>query len=604
MCGIFGYVGKEKVLAPLILEGLKKLEYRGYDSWGIAIKKSRAKSSPSITEKDQKAEFVIEKHVGKIGGGLLRSQVKSLNSAIGIGHTRWATHGGVTVTNTHPHLDCSKTIAVVHNGIVENYEELKKRLLKAGHKFLSDTDTEVIPHLIEENLKQGKGFSTSVRDVFNDLEGLNAIVVANTVSKEIIAAKNGSPLVVGIAKDGFYIASDAVALLGYTKNVIFLADQEMAILGDEIKIVKLPKGEVVKRDPQTIGWKVEEANLGKFPHFMIKEIYEQPKVLWGIAQNSKEVADLVKVVNTAFGTYFVGCGSASYVCLAGQYLFSAVAKRHANFAVGSEFGYLEDFLTPESLVIALSQSGETIDIIESVGKAKKKGAKTVALVNNIGSTLYRMADHKMLLGAGPEKAVASTKAVTAKLAILILLAFGLIDKVEEGRKLLKKSILETEKVLNKESILKIKDLAEKLYNKQHIFIIARGISHPVALETSLKIKESSYIHAEGFAAGELKHGALALIEKGTPCLVFAPNDETYGAVISGAMEIKSRGGVIIGISHKNHEIFDQFFEVGDCGVASIIPNIVTTQLLAYYTATRKGIDPDKPRNLAKSVTVK
>lgn len=600
MCGIFGYVGKSENIATLIIEGLKKLEYRGYDSWGIAVKKPKI----VLGARSKKARFIVEKRVGKIENVTLKSEINRWRSNIGIGHTRWATHGGVTEKNAHPHLDCSKTIAVVHNGIVENYKDLKKRLLKAGHKFLSETDTEVIPHLIEENLKTGKGFSTSVRDTFNELSGLNAIVVANTVSREIIAAKNGSPLVVGIGKDNLFIASDAVALLEHTAKMIFLGDQEMAILGDRVKIIRLPKGEPIKKNPTTIGWKIEEAKRGKFPHFMLKEIFEQPAVLRRVLGDSSQIEDLAQIVDRAFGTYLVGCGSAAYACLAGQYLFSRVAKKHTNFAVGSEFTYLEDFLTPKSLVVALSQSGETIDIIESVKGAKEKGAKIVAMVNNIGSTLFRLADYKILLNAGPEKAVVATKSFTAKLANLILLSFNLKGKVGEGKGLLKKSIFETAKILTKKNLAKIKRLAGKIYQKEHIYIIGRGLSHPIALEAALKIKETSYVHAEGFAAGELKHGVIALIEKGTPCLVFAPNDETYNATISGATEIKSRGGTIIGISYKNNEIFDDFLPIGDCGVASVIPSVVTAQLLAYFMAARKGLDPDKPRNLAKSVTVK
>lgn len=596
MCGIFGYVGKKNKTASLILEGLKRLEYRGYDSWGISVKRPKKES--------EKAKFVLEKHVGKIGNAKLNSELAGFVSSIGIGHTRWATHGGVTTANAHPHLDCSQTLAVVHNGIVENYEEIKKRLQKAGHKFVSETDTEVVPHLIEENLKSGKGFSTSVRDTFNELVGLNAIVVANTVSREIIAAKTGSPLVIGAADGNLFICSDVPALIPYTNKVMFLDDREMAILGEDVKVIKLPKGEPVTKSFEKVDWKFEDAEKGKFPHFMLKEIFEQPKVLRGIVENSTQIGELAGIADQAFGTYLVGCGSASYACLAGQYLFSSVAKKHANFAVGSEFGYLEDFLTPKSLVIALSQSGETIDVIESVEKAKKKKSKIFAIVNNLGSTLYRIADHKILLGAGPEKAVAATKSVTAKQAIMIILAFTLAQKGQQGREHLKLAIKESEKILEEKNLLKIKKVAVELTGKEHVYIIGRGISHPVALEAALKIKEISYIHAEGFAAGELKHGVIALIEKGTPCIVFAPNDETYNDTISGATEVKSRGGVIIGISHKNNEIFDHFLQVGDCDVASIIPNTVVAQLLAYFMAVKKGLDPDKPRNLAKSVTVK
>lgn len=597
MCGIFGYVGKENKTAALILEGLKQLEYRGYDSWGIAIKKPKSKT--------QRARFIVQKNVGKIGNGTLKPQLTRIFSSIGVGHTRWATHGGVTLENAHPHLDCTKTIAVVHNGIIENYEEIKERLKKHSHKFVSETDTEVVPHLIEENLKMGKGFATSVRDTFNELRGLNAIVVANIVSREIIAAKTGSPLAVGIGKDALFIASDVVAFLKHTRRVIFLDDQEMAILGEGLKIIKLPKGQPLQKTPQNIRWRVGQITKGGFAHFMLKEIFEQPKVIENISQNSaRQIERLSQIVKKAFGTYIIGCGTASYAALAGQYLFSRIAKKHINFCSGSEFGYLVDFLTPASLVITLSQSGETIDIIQSAQQAQEKEAKIFAIVNNLGSTLYRLADYKMLLGAGPEKAVASTKAFTAKLAILLLLANSLNSGMNTGRKILKKTVLAINNLLSEQYLSSIKKLVNKIYSKDHIYIIGRGLSYPVALESALKIKEVSYIHAEGFAGGELKHGVIALVEEGTPCLVFAPNDETHETTISGAQEMKSRGGFIIGVSPQNNEVFNYFLPVADCGDGSAIANTVVAQLLAYYLTIKKRLDPDKPRNLAKSVTVK
>lgn len=605
MCGIFGYVGKkENNTAALILEGLKRLEYRGYDSWGIAIKQKQTFGSGQGTDR-QKTKFLVEKYIGKIGGGILKQETINQKSSIGIGHTRWATHGGVTVKNAHPHLDCTKTIAVVHNGIVENYNVLKERLLKAGHKFLSETDTEVIPHLIEENLKKGKGFSTSVRDTFNELDGLNAIVVANTVSKEIIAAKNGSPLVVGIVKNGLFIASDAVALLNHTKKMIFLGDREMAILGENIKIVKLPQGEPIKKTPTIVDWKIEEANLGKFPHFMLKEIYEQPKVIRYIAQNHiDQIQVLTRMIEKAKGTFLIGAGTAFHACLVGCYLFSKISKRHINTAVASEFNYLEDFLTKKSLIIAFSQSGETIDVVEPLNRAKEKGARIAAVTNVLGSTIYRMADFKLLLGAGPEKAVASTKAYIAKLSVFLILAFTIVGRLKEASVLLIKAADEVDRLLDKKNIDKVKKLVSILNSSDHIYTIGRGISYPTALEAALKIKEVSYVHAEGLAGGELKHGTIALISKNTPCLVFAPKDETYNAVISNAIEIKSRGGLIIGIGPENSSAFNSWIEVKDLGEASTIAQIVIAQLLGYYLAVKRGHDPDKPRNLAKSVTVK
>lgn len=568
MCGVFGYVGKSKNAPSIVLEGLKKLEYRGYDSWGV---------SAVIDSK-----IVVEKRVGKIGEAVLSKKFNG-SSSLALGHTRWATHGGVTEKNSHPHLDCTGKIAVVHNGIIENYEKLKKDLIKKGHRFVSETDSEVIPHLIED---------CGVRKAFKKLEGLNAIVVM--MGEKIYAIKKGSPLVVGLGKEENFVASDAMALAAHTKNVVFLEDDVLAeITASGVQFYGEHK---VTR----IDYKTEDEGKGKYKHFMLKEIYEQPRIINNISQT--DVSELAEMIKRAFGTYLVGCGTAYHATLFAQYLFSTVSKRHVNSVAGSEFGYLEDFLTKKSLVLALSQSGETIDIVESVGKAKLRGVKIAALVNNLGSTLYRMADYKILLEAGPERAVASTKAFTAKLAVLILTAYTMAGKQGEGKRLLKMAAEEVNRILNLE--LRIKNLANKIKKASDIYVIGRGISHPIALEAALKIKEISYIHAEGFAAGELKHGVIALISKGTPCIVFAPNDETRGAVLSGAMEMRARGGYIIGVSNKREEVFDEFIEVKDCGEATAIPNIVTMQLLAYYLSVLRGNNPDMPRNLAKSVTVK
>lgn len=586
MCGIFAYVGKKNNAAGIILEGLKLLEYRGYDSWGVSVKSGR--------------RLLVDKHVGKIGD----AKVNLPQSSLGIGHTRWATHGGVTVPNAHPHIDCTKSIAVVHNGIVENFQELKEGLIKKGHKFVSETDTEVIPHLIEENLKH-EGFCSSVRDAFNMLNGLNAVVVANAVSKEIVAAKTGSPLVAGIGKNELFIASDIVGIIDHTRNVIFLKDNEMVVLGKEIQLFSLPQGKKLEINAETIDWKFEKSTKGKFDDFMIKEIHEQPNVIRNIVKSySSQIGKLAKNIQRAKGTFFIGAGTAFHAALAGTYLFSKIAKKHVNTAVASEFNYLEDFLTKDSLIIALSQSGETIDVVEPLNRAKTKGSKIFAITNTLGSTIYRMADYNMLLNAGPEKAVASTKAYTAKVTIILILAYALNGEVGEIKKILLKTADETQRLLAKKSINEIKKIAKTLSKAKNIYAIGRGVSYSSALEAALKIKEVSYVPIEGLAGGELKHGTIALISQGTPCVVFAPADETYESIISNAIEIKSRGGVIIGISHKNSNVFDYFVEVKDVKEGSYISQVVVAQLLAYYMAVDLKLDPDKPRNLAKSVTVK
>lgn len=587
MCGIFGYVGKRDNAADLAFEGLRFLEYRGYDSWGVGYKKN--------------GKIVILKQVGK----LPNTQPPFSPSNLAISHSRWATHGGVTVANAHPHLDCGKTVAVIHNGIIENFEELKKDLIKKGHTFLSETDTEVVPHLIEQYLKK-EGFASAVRDSFNQLKGLNAIVVAYAPSTEIVAAKTGSPLVVGIGKNEFFVASDAVGILRHTNKVIFLEDNQMVILGKGLKLISLPKGQQIKPEIQTLDWKFEQVEKGKFKHFFLKEVYEQPRVIKNIALNyDNETKKLAKLIENAFGTFMLACGSASHAALFGTYLFSTIAKKHINFSIGSEFTYIEDYLTPQSLLIPLSQSGESVDVIEPVVKAKKKGSKIVALVNTLGSTLYRYADEKILLGAGPEKCVIATKSFIAKIAVLILTAYTLAKKQKDGQEILRAAAENVEDILTNTHIKQIKNLVDELKRKEHIYVLGRGLSYATALETALKIKETTYVHAEGFAGGELKHGVIALIDKGTPCIIIAPNDETYDDIISNAQEVKARGGFIIGIGPKNNQVFDRFLQTADVKEATIISQVVIAQLLAYYLALARGIeDPDKPRNLAKSVTVK
>lgn len=593
MCGIFGYVGPRTDAAKIVLEGLKRLEYRGYDSWGVAVVPTTEKSDDKI---------IVKKKTGKIGDAHVNELPKS---SFAFGHTRWATHGGVTDINAHPHMDCTGKIALIHNGIIENYEELKKKLVKKGHRFISETDTEVAVHLIEEYAKTML-FSKAVQKAFIEMEGLNAFIAMSTETNQFVAVRNGSPLVVGFGHEENFLASDASALIPHTKQVHFLEDDELALVSPKgIMIFNARTGDRVKPNKQVLTWTVAQAERGQYPFFMLKEIHEQSGIIADIAveqtSNAKKLAETIK---SSYGTYLVGCGTAAYACLAGEYFFSKIAKRHVNWAIGSEFSYHLDFLTKKSLVMALSQSGETMDTLDAIKKSKEKGARIFSLVNVLGSTLYRESEYKLLIGAGPEKSVASTKAFTAKLAHLILLAHAINGNVEVGQKVLGDAARAIKTVLAKPSAEKIAALAKKLKKADHMYVIGRGLSYPASLETALKIKEVSYIHAEGFAAGELKHGPLALIEKGTPCLAFLPNDETYGANLAGAMEMKARGGYIIGVSHKPHDIFDAYIPVKDAGVATIIPNVVVGQLLAYHLAIERGFDPDMPRNLAKSVTVK
>lgn len=602
MCGIFGYVGKQTNASEIVLEGLKRLEYRGYDSWGVAAVPTENKENNTI---------VVKKKPGKIGDASVSDLPKS---SLAFGHTRWATHGGVTEINAHPHLDCTKTIAVIHNGIVENYEVLKESLTKKGHRFVSETDTEVIAHLVEEYLKRfallprdaDTVLSKSVQATFNDLEGLNAVIVINTTANELVAARNGSPLVVGFGHGENYLASDPAALLPLTKQVHYLEDDEMAIVSSgNIHIFNSKSGEPISPRKQFLTWTAAEAEKGKYPYFMIKEMHEQPGMLSEIAAESPEQSvTLAKRMQQATRVYIVGSGTSGHAARAASYIFAKIAGCLINWGIASEIDHRIDVMPSDGLFVALSQSGETMDLLEVVKKVKERGLPVLSLVNVVGSSLWRLSDIAVPVGAGPEKAVASTKAFIAKIAHLILIAYAMKNRVKEGQKVVAKAAKAAKDIFAPASIEQLKHLAKQLKDTEHMFVIGRGISYSTALESALKIKEISYIHAEGVAAGELKHGPLALVTKGTPCLAFVPNDSHYGSTLANAMEMKARGGYIIGVSHKNDEVFDTYIPVADIGEATIIPNVMVAQLLAYYLTLERGFDPDMPRNLAKSVTVK
>lgn len=602
MCGIFGYVGAQDEAPQFVLSGLKKLEYRGYDSWGIAARATGA----ALTR------LLVEKHVGKIG----QASTSLPASRAALGHTRWATHGGVTESNAHPHLDCQGRLAVIHNGIIENHAELRRELIAQGHTFKSQTDTEVVCHLLEEELTR-EGVATDNSEcnrlvealmvVFRRLDGLSAIGVLDPQLECIAAAKNGSPLVLGWGTDGNFLASDSSALLDHTRKLTFLEDGQAALITpSEIKLYDVADGQEIE-NPRLwdITWEQEVDSLDGYPHYMAKEIAEQPAVLRRLAKEQAEAAQhLGSSIMAASTVHLVGCGSAAHAARCGEYLFSRIASRQANCVVGSEFGYLEDFLDERSLVVGLSQSGETIDLLDSIKSAKHRGAHLSALVNVEGSSLYRLVDDPILLSAGPERCVLATKSFTAKLGVLLMAAYAARGRLEAGRALLEQAADEIQSILTDSRMDQIRTLAQRVARAEHLYIIGRGPSYPMALEAALKIKEVSYLHAEGFAGGELKHGVIALIDEGTPCIVLAPNDETFRAILSGAEEIKARGGYIIGISPFASDVWDEHITVSDVGEAASIVNAVPPQLLAYEVALARGLDPDKPRNLAKSVTVK
>lgn len=590
MCGIIGYVG-EKDAAPVILNGLKKLEYRGYDSAGIAISNNE--------------NIDIKKDVGRVDKINEKLDFLGMSGNAGIGHTRWATHGGVTKKNAHPHISNNEKIIVIHNGIVENYQELKKELEKEGFKFSSETDTEVIPNMIELEMKKGKTFEDATMDTIKRLDGYYAILAMIEGKEKIVAARNGSPLVVGVGNDGNFIASDIPAFLEHTKRVMYIYDKDFVTIDkNDIGFKLLKNGEKVERPIHRVDWDLEQAQKGNFDHFMMKEISEQVEtVKRATNQDKKTLFEIADEIKDSKDVFLVACGSSYHACLTASYMFSKIAKKHVHVILGSEFSNYEHFLTPETLVVAVSQSGETIDVLDAVKTARKRGCKIMSVVNVVGSSLHRTSDKSLMLNAGPEICVLSTKTYTAQLTVLSLLAYTIAGKYDEGKKKLEYLWNTTYNLTSANTRKYIKKLAEKLKDKNHIFTIGRSLQFPTALEAALKIKEVSYIHAEGFSGGELKHGTIALIEEGTPCIVFSSH-ENEKEILSNAMEIKARGGYIIGINSKNNEVFDFFIKVPDVELLNPITQIIPIQVLSYQLAILRGCDPDKPRNLAKSVTVK
>lgn len=592
MCGIFGYIGKRTDAGALVIKGLKNLEYRGYDSWGVALRKT-----------DGSLRF--DKDIGKIGA--VKPEDFADPSSLAIAHSRWATHGGVTKENAHPHFSCDGSISVVHNGIIENFEELRKELKAKGHTFKSETDTEVIPHLIEEYLKtEAKTLTEAVRMTCRRFHGRYAILAMDARSQALVAARTGSPLIVGVGEDECFIASDIPAFLEHTRTVQYLDDGEMVSCeGGKTVFSDIESGAVREKRLVTIDWEVADAEKGDYEHYMLKEIMDQKEsIRRAVHQNDEEIMEVAKAIETCLGCILTACGTAGKVCMAADYFFSVVAHRHVNFAPASEFPIYHHFLKPESLIIVVSQSGETADVLEAMKVAKNAGSKVLAIVNVEGSSIARAADFTLLINAGPEKAVASTKAATGQMAVLLLIAHAVSGKLDAGRQLLQETSGKINDMLNPRYVEFIRSIAETVSKHENMYIIGKGWNYPMAMESAIKIQEVSYVHAEGFAAGELKHGPIALIEKGTPCIALMGKDEFTSDMLSNIMELKARGAMIIAVSPENHEIFDHWIKVPDAGAAQPIVNIIPVQILAYLLAVLRGRDPDMPRNLAKSVTVK
>ncbi len=598
MCGIIGYIGNDECY-PILLNGLKKMEYRGYDSYGFAV------------INDNKIQ--MNKKTGKIS----EDDSQPLQGKIGIGHTRWATHGNVCVKNAHPHFDTKKDISIVHNGIIENFSSLRTMLEKEGHTFQSDTDSEILAHLIEFNYDGN--LEEAVHRAINLVEGTYGLLVIQKDTDKIIAARNGSPVIIGVFDDGNIIASDVSAIVQKTKDIIYLKDGQMAsITKDEIKVLD-KSFERIDHKIEKIEWDIKEIEKKGFKHFMLKEIMEQPESLRN-TMLGRIKDDSVKI-STELTKDFLGnmrrivitaCGTSWHAAIVGKYIIEKLCNIPVEVDYASEFRYRNPLINENDLVVVISQSGETADTLAALKEAKNKGSKTLGIINVVGSTIAREAENGIYIHAGPEIGVASTKAFTSQIISLMLLAFYINQELcKEIYKSLIKDLKalpeEIEKILNSSD--EIRKVAKYFYNHSNALYLGRGVNFPVALEGALKLKEISYIHAEGYPAAEMKHGPIALVDEKMPVVFIAnKNGESYKKILSNMQEIKARNGVIITIATEGDEeikkISDHVIYVPKCPEELMpIINTIPLQLLAYHIADLKGLDPDKPKNLAKSVTV-
>ncbi|MBI5554103.1 MAG: glutamine--fructose-6-phosphate transaminase (isomerizing) [Candidatus Diapherotrites archaeon] len=594
MCGIVGvwapFTSSVKPNAcALAFGGLQRMEYRGYDSWGIG----------SVRE----GKLHITRKVGK----LPRIVPHFPHSSVSIGHTRWATHGKVTVRNAHPHYSNDRRIAVVHNGIIENYSPLRAFLEKKGFRFYSQTDTEVIPNLIEWIMRhEKKPFPAATREALRKVEGHYAILAIHAHSSQLVGARNGSPLVVGVGSDNFFMASDVMAFAGQASKAIYLEDQDLITISDKgIGIEDIHSGKKIIRESQLMNVSADHVHKGKHEHFMLKEILEQPQTLrLASRQPEEKTRKIVRWLKSAKKIFLVGCGSSFHASLAGTRFFDELARLPVQAVLGSEFSAYANQVDSRSVVVAVSQSGETADTLDAVRLAKPAGARTVSIVNVLGSTLSRTTDEFLLMNAGPEICVLSTKSYAAQLSVLFMLAGSCAGKEKKCRQLLFRQAEEYEREIPK-IIPSLRRLAKKLRAHAHLFIIGRENAVSSALEGALKIREVSYIHAEGLAGGELKHGSIALIEEGTPLIALCTDSSTTRARIrSNAAEVRARGGYIIGMDSKNAPEWDYWVPVRLRKGLEPFAFLPVLQLLAYYLALERECDPDRPRNLAKSVTVR
>lgn len=593
MCGIFGYYGLNDNATHIILEGLRKLEYRGYDSWGIAWKEG--------------SEIVIKKAIGRIPAEITHSKAN-----IAIGHTRWATHGGVTEKNAHPHK--TENVVVVHNGIIENFQDLQSDFSLVP---TSETDSEILAHLIEHHLKTNS-FAKAVKLTLQIVRGTYALAALNTKTDELIVARKGSPLVIGLGEDEVFVASDVPALIEHTRKVIYLHDGQYAIIGKRLVVKNLIDEEIIEPVIKNMEWSVEKSEKGGYEHFMLKEIMEQPHVLidtlQGRVENDLPNFPELENISEVKRIIIVACGTSWHSALVGEFLLEGLAKIPVEVEYASEFRYRNPIIEKETLVIAISQSGETADTLAALREAKKKGAKVLSICNVMDSTIPRESDVVLYTRAGPEIGVASTKAFLTQVVVLYLLTAYYAHKKETLPIEKVKEMLEDIKLLPKQledllDGLDLKSLAKKYVKKNNALFLGRGIHFPIALEGALKLKEVSYIHAEGYPAAEMKHGPIALIDEHMPTVVIATHDEeTYEKVLGNIQEIKARGGEVIAIAtlgdKKIEKLANQVIYIPETRYSlSSLLAVIPLQLFAYHVAVLRDCDVDKPRNLAKSVTV-
>jgi glucosamine--fructose-6-phosphate aminotransferase (isomerizing) len=616
MCGIVGYIGSQPAV-PIILDGLKRLEYRGYDSAGLAVLESNNCLG-------------VRRAQGKLRNLEDALRLNPVDGKYGIGHTRWATHGRPTEENAHPHRDCHGDIVVVHNGIVENYLALKQQLVEEGHRFVTETDTEVIAHLVEKYYDGN--LEAAVRDAVRQLTGVFALsVISRRDPHKIVAARSGPPVVVGLGDGEYFVASDVPAILGYTRDMFFLADGDMAILTrDGVHLTDF-SGRPVKRQVSHILWDPIMAEKGGYKHFMLKEIFEQPRAvrdttLGRVGQESGRIfLDEMDITQREFKEFrqvrIVACGTSWHAALAGKFMIERLARLPVEVDYGSEFRYRDPLVGRDTLTIVISQSGETADTLAAQREAKHKGSKTLAICNVVGSMITREAAGTLITHAGPEIGVASTKAFTGQLTALFLVGLYLAQvreavSPETSLKLVERLLhipVQLEDILRRAAIYE--DLAKTLFRASDFLYLGRGIHFPIALEGALKLKEISYIHAEGYPAGEMKHGPNALIDENLPTVVLATRDPTdelsriiYEKTLSNIQEVKAREGIVVAVACDGDEevakVADHVIRIGSTHDLLLpILEVVPLQLLAYHIAVRRGCDVDQPRNLAKSVTV-